>query len=90
MNKDVKFFMKRFIVYGLIMVSPIIVACTVCTIAGCQTKPDYSNIPLTSGDAPYRIQKGVITDSRGVVHNEKDYRWSVSEEFMYEAIKNTK
>lgn len=61
-------------------------------IQGCinNSKPDYSNIPLTSGDAPYRIQKGPITDSRGIIHNEKDYRWSVSEEWLYESIQNTK
>jgi len=52
---------------------------------GCITdrKPDYTQIPLTSGDAPYQLPKGPITDSRGKVHNEKDFRWSISEAELF-------
>lgn len=74
--------MKRMFVYWLVMVSPILV---VGTVAGCKTQhvPDYSNIPLTQGDAPYRLPKGIYIDTRGVVHNEKEYRWSISESDLF-------
>ena len=60
---------------------------------GCitQKKPDYSNIPLTSGDAPYRLPKNAdYIDTRGIKHHEINYRWSVSEQWLYESIQNTK
>jgi hypothetical protein len=54
-------------------------------ISGCTTqpKPDYTNIPLTSGDSPYRLPAGVYTDTRGVIHNEQNYRWSISESDLF-------
>ena len=63
----------------------LLLLCAIC-IQGCLTehKPDYSQIPLTSGSAPYQLPKGPITDSRGVVHNEKDFRWSISEAELFQ------
>ena len=70
--------MKRFIIW-------VVVLSTVGLIQGCTTtpKPDYTNIPLTQGDAPYRLPKGIYTDTRGIVHNEKDFRWSISESDLF-------
>lgn len=88
MNKDAKFFMQRFFLYGMIMMAPIATAMFVVSTSGCVShKPDYHNIPLTQGDPPYRLPKGTYIDTRGVIHNEKDYRWSISEEDLFNVSK---
>ena len=83
--------MKEFLTYTKTRISKvgvifyIALLCTIC-ITGCITehKPDYTQIPLTSGSAPYQLPKGPITDTRGVVHNEKDFRWSISEAELFQ------
>lgn len=85
--------MKRIIIYGLYILSPFLIGSV---IGGCATsKPDYTNIPLTSGSMPYRLNPGIYTDDRGTKHYEKDYRWSISEEDLFkisteEYLKNVK
>lgn len=59
-------------------------------LSGCATQPDYSKIPLTSGDGPYQMPPGRYRDTRGNTHIEQSFRWSVSEAWLYDAIKNTK
>jgi hypothetical protein len=49
-----------------------------------------NDIPLCSGDIPYQLSPGQYTDSKGIIHNEKDARWSVSEQFLFESIRDMK
>lgn len=58
-------------------------------LVGCATtKPDYSDIPLSSGSIPYRLPPGLYMDDKGIPHNEENYRWSLSEEDLYENTQN--
>jgi hypothetical protein len=61
----------------------------VCLLTGCvATQPNYNKIPLTQGDMPYRLPPGKYIDDRGYLHIEKDYRWSLSEEDLFNDTRN--